>query len=113
VWGRACPLKRVTAIERDTPTCVGKRQHPVFQVSEKWGHPHVCGEESLLNIMALTAVGTPPRVWGRDKRVDEHFVGCGDTPTCVGKRKISGRGQAIIRGHPHVCGEECPKSRNP
>ncbi len=30
----------------------------------------------------------------------------GDTPTCVGKRKIFKKVLANVGGHPHVCGEE-------
>jgi len=78
----------------------------VFQVSEKWGHPHVCGEESLLNIMAVTVVGTPPRVWGRVHFFRSTLQGMGDTPTCVGKSITSLAGCFTFGGHPHVCGEE-------
>ena len=49
--------------------------------------------------------GDTPRVGKRlDGELDKS--GARDTPTCVGKRSRNKNPGHIVKGHPHVCGEE-------
>ncbi len=74
------------------------------------GHPHVCGEELYSGQQLLQAMGTPPRVWGREGLIKSRSLLDRDTPTCVGKRIAYNRLWIQLKGHPHVCGEEAGKS---
>ena len=60
-WGRQAIDAKVGAIQRNTPTCVGKTAPCPFGVFKGWKHPHMRGEDGK----------------GRDRH--------GNTPTCVGK----------------------------
>ena len=36
-----------------------------------WDHPHVCGEKDALGMTFSAALGSPPRVWGKDLKISE------------------------------------------
>ena len=85
VWGKQPVGSPDQPIDRYTPTCVGKT---------KWGnqirimgkvHPHVCGENWVLQFDGHTFQGTPPRVWGKHRMVHTSTNPDRYTPTCVGK----------------------------
>src|SRR5690625_399610 len=67
-WGRLAPMPALPALNRNTPTCVGKTEvshgHPVFH----WKHPHVRGEDQFRLQWQITRKETPPRAWGRPRR---------------------------------------------
>ena len=71
--------------ERFTPTCVGKA--PTWNRCTGPGtvHPHVCGEGRSLSFNRLQSLGSPPRVWGRQRRPRTLVGYVRFTPTCVGK----------------------------
>jgi len=48
VWGRDLQSYTPKPSLRDTPTCVGKRLLLPSLCVLSWGHPHVCGEETLI-----------------------------------------------------------------
>ena len=53
-----------------------------------------------------------PRVWGRRKQGTRQRKRNGNTPTCVGKTRCSPVNVDINQKHPHVRGEDCPRSRH-
>ena len=66
----------------------------------------MCGEKSELNFFVFASLGSPPRVWGKEKDEFKDFIGVGITPTCVGKRDIETDIEHTRTDHPHVCGEK-------
>ena len=71
----------------------------------------MCGEKKLVSASFCKDRGSPPRVWGKDLRVEYRLRAGGITPTCVGKRIYSGFFQENIEDHPHVCGEKGTKQQ--
>ncbi len=49
---------------------------------------------------------TPPRMWGRLERAEQTFLKNRNTPTHVGKTDLSKLKAAVLRKHPHACGED-------
>ncbi len=84
-WGRPLQIWSASKMRRNTPTCVGKTVLSNFSFSILGKHPHVRGEDyRLLNVRHF-GVETPPRAWGRLKRLEVQVSVLGNTPTCVGK----------------------------
>ena len=69
-----------------TPACAGKRTicDKLLQFSRD--HPRVCGEKFMSAIALWYAVGSPPRVRGKDHRPQAVAPFPGITPACAGKR---------------------------
>ena len=69
-------------------------------------HPRVCGEKSTGQWHQISAVGSPPRVRGKEylDNPDSHVVGI--TPACAGKSGVSYVSSAASGDHPRVCGEK-------
>ena len=67
----------------------------------------MCGEKSSLVTSGARAMGSPPRVRGKDEFSSPYFSSSRITPACAGKS----RGDAVYnwrkRDHPRVCGEKC------
>ncbi len=106
VWGRHDRAREIGLLPRNTPTCVGKTSSQKPHAPPHRKHPHVCGEDSKVDIEQVYGYETPPRVWGR-RAVEVQFLNRdGNTPTCVGKT-LEVQLDAAPRGkHPHVCGED-------
>ena len=51
-------------------------------------------------------MGSPPRVWGKDKQISRILHLIRITPTCVGKRILGYDRLRGVQDHPHVCGEK-------
>ncbi len=69
VWGKVCGNTQQSNCGGITPTCVGKRytsHGPPYLIAD---HPHVCGEKCGNSINCYVIIGSPPRVWGKVKRV--------------------------------------------
>ena len=85
VWGKVqsdCTFTKSSGI---TPTCVGKSKSDSHISSQIEDHPHVCGEKPLRQALLMLPVGSPPRVWGKEKSIATFSSDHGITPTCVGK----------------------------
>ena len=52
------------------------------------------------------AIGSPPRVRGKERTVPEQRSGNGITPACAGKSSASSSSVHRSRDHPRVCGEK-------
>ena len=66
----------------------------------------MCGEELYAKHLSIPLLGTPPRVWGRERPFFWPKNPYRDTPTCVGKSFKELYTDINPKGHPHVCGEE-------
>ena len=105
VWGKRYWSIPNTVFDRFTPTGVGKTLHRPSISGRMPVHPHRCGENNRLAEWKVTAVGSPPQVWG--KRVTQRKP-CRNprfTPTGVGKTSICRQQQPRLQVHPHRCGE--------
>ena len=105
-WGRPYIEADGKMICGNTPTCVGKTLHVPTPLRVKQKHPHVRGEDDILNDPDAMRKETPPRAWGR--RVSQQRNGCAarNTPTCVGKTLGETTPPRVIKKHPHVRGED-------
>ena len=73
------------AVERNTPTGVGKTLSARPTSSTRRKHPHGRGEDSASRMRISRHRETPPRAWGRPKLRELMDIGGGNTPTGVGK----------------------------
>ena len=69
-------------------------------------HPHVRGEDGLLNSARERLGETPPRAWGRLFLMVFIIPLFGNTPTCVGKTLKNKLWPHEKKKHPHVRGED-------
>ena len=105
-WGRR-PLT-VTCYKRNrfTPTCVGTTGQADDGRARLSVHPHVRGDDVGLCLDGLDLVGSPPRAWGRPRRIEAEIGGHRFTPTCVGTTPAAPRPSTIWAVHPHVRGDD-------
>ena len=103
---RSCPLTRIT------PACAGKRDKAGLPFAPVRDHPRVCGEKTSASSLFNTAAGSPPRVRGKELRVETCFSHDGITPAYAGKRVSRSRAKTGEWDHPRVCGEKTPFSEN-
>ena len=89
-----------------TPACAGKRTQYFPACSCIWDHPRVCGEKSFGDVVALDAIGSPPRVRGKVAICPACSASSGITPACAGKSPASCHWPTVQRDHPRVCGEK-------
>ena len=125
VWGKQDATEELDKIRRFTPTCVGKTNQGQTKEVVQVVHPHVCGENGIINTCPQSdngspprvwgkqlcpyrcgkAGGSPPRVWGKPDLITPLAGGRWFTPTCVGKTPTSRSYHRCPTVHPHVCGE--------
>ena len=89
-----------------TPACAGKRTQYFPACSCIWDHPRVCGEKSFGDVVALDAIGSPPRVRGKVAICPACSASSGITPACAGKRCGIIAEKSWTQDHPRVCGEK-------
>ena len=106
VWGRPFTASIFQPSSRNTPTCVGKTTSQRVDQATYKKHPHVCGEDKAAVPPRNKNSETPPRVWGRLRRIRQNIITYGNTPTCVGKTPDVVHSVSGDRKHPHVCGED-------
>src|SRR5690606_33736642 len=89
-WGRDRELVERLECARFTPTCVGTRARRGSRRRRRTVHPHVRGDEKIVDPQNTDSTGSPPRAWGRGEgRTDSTDPGR-FTPTCVGTRGAGG-----------------------
>ena len=84
-WGRPGWWGEYSGEDGNTPTCVGKTRADQSQRAGPEKHPHVRGEDLVVDLLMDLAVETPPRAWGRPKAGEASPNSVRNTPTCVGK----------------------------
>ena len=104
-WGKCTPVFCSWSALRFTPTCVGKITCRADLGHSPPVHPHVRGENHSMQTMSLTAVGSPPRAWGKCGSICRYCAGIRFTPTCVGKIVGLCSVSSQFPVHPHVRGE--------
>ena len=100
------------AVTGITPACAGKRDKAGLPFAPVRDHPRVCGEKTSASSLFNTAAGSPPRVRGKELRVETCFSHDGITPAYAGKRVSRSRAKTGEWDHPRVCGEKTPFSEN-
>ncbi len=105
VWGRRGVNTAGIDLSGFTPTCVGTACGQATTRRQSWVHPHLCGDGSWFAAINPARSGSPPRVWGRLRRMGPRPVGTGFTPTCVGTAHFRDAISRQYRVHPHVCGD--------
>ena len=94
------------AVTGITPACAGKSVIRISDGCLRRDHPRVCGEKTSASSLFNTAAGSPPRVRGKELRVETCFSHDGITPAYAGKRVSRSRAKTGEWDHPRVCGEK-------
>ncbi len=89
-----------------TPAYAGKRAGRCPDGCTPWDHPRVCGEKARTLIVQNEPQGSPPRMRGKDSRVDILCFDVGITPAYAGKRPVAFQWRQCVWDHPRVCGEK-------
>ena len=89
-----------------TPACAGKRSRGNLWTNLQRDHPRVCGEKDEFYDGVLIPEGSPPRVRGKDRKVDRDPHARGITPACAGKSRSPAWVNSLCQDHPRVCGEK-------
>ena len=105
VWGNPSGDDAVSESARFTPTGVGKSSRQNWSDSPLTVHPHRCGEIIQTCVAEITAVGSPPQVWGNQPELNDLATGERFTPTGVGKSDCDSTRPGWTTVHPHRCGE--------
>ncbi|SWN06886.1 Domain of uncharacterised function (DUF2825) [Klebsiella pneumoniae] len=96
---------------RETPPRAWGRLHKAVRHRRHHGNTPTCVGKTLpLPLKCISETETPPRAWGRHLWQELIPLRQGNTPTCVGK--TSGIAAAVRRQgkHPHVRGEDSPRT---
>ena len=70
-----------------TPAYAGKSIQQLSLVNVAWDHPRVCGEKPSQSRSRSTALGSPPRMRGKEKGNQDGVTQKGITPAYAGKRR--------------------------
>ena len=95
-----------------TPAYAGKSMGALIADAAERDHPRVCGEKTSASSLFNTAAGSPPRVRGKELRVETCFSHDGITPAYAGKRVSRSRAKTGEWDHPRVCGEKTVIHKN-
>ena len=89
-----------------TPAYAGKSGKMVTYCGPQKDHPRVCGEKLSYTQLQAIAVGSPPRMRGKDRcgAVQSRLQGI--TPAYAGKSECSRCCCVVAWDHPRVCGEK-------
>ncbi len=105
-WGGRHQRRHAPALQRSTPTCVGRTAAPPAPPATVPEHPHVRGEDTSVAMSVQMTSGAPPRAWGGRQPQRGGEVVARSTPTCVGRTGVAGSRCLIGPEHPHVRGED-------
>ena len=89
-----------------TPACAGKSAGVDDRCRLRQDHPRVCGEKPTEPEMLRSALGSPPRVRGKECGKARRAGAEGITPACAGKSRRWPLRSAPAWDHPRVCGEK-------
>ena len=96
----------ITAVCRITPTSVGRSTSAVHSDVNTEDYPHQCGEKHFRRSLWRKHWGLPPPVWGEVFLIilDKTFIRI--TPTSVGRRQNHSLPISSCKDYPHQCGEK-------
>ena len=87
------------------PACAGNTSTCRRAKNSTRDHPRVCGEHAALNVEALAAAGSSPRVRGTLPYFGGWVEHHGIIPACAGNTEPRRTQTTRRRDHPRVCGE--------
>ena len=104
---RGKPPRKAGALEvcGITPAYAGKTGKNTPLQGHGMDHPRVCGENRCSGVQPCLTQGSPPRMRGKPRLIDEGGHCSGITPAYAGKTRWQRLGQRATRDHPRVCGE--------
>ena len=105
VWGIRVARTGCGRLDRFTPTRVGNTRSMAIPFRLHSVHPHACGEYASFIWSAVSATGSPPRVWGILHARLMVNVFPRFTPTRVGNTITCASSSEMRAVHPHACGE--------
>ncbi len=105
-WGTAALMDSNAFLARFIPTCVGNRHRNASPTYPPAVHPHVRGEQKLINRRIFIRCGSSPRAWGTGYRSTPAIIFSRFIPTCVGNRCLRVFLARLSAVHPHVRGEQ-------
>ena len=88
-----------------TPACAGKTSREIMFWIPVKDHPRVCGENRIFSICKKFSTGSPPRVRGKQQKMQINFYSRRITPACAGKTLNPATSPPTCEHHPRVCGE--------
>ena len=105
VRGKACGVPLLCQHLGITPACAGKSRSFFVALSAALDHPRVCGEKFWALVRAVMALGSPPRMRGKERCGSGYRAPAGITPACAGKSSIqhltASLGEfEVQKGHP-------------
>ena len=106
VRGKAAPRAVIRQQIGITPACAGKSRARLYDLALVQDHPRVCGEKTSARMASSWSVGSPPRVRGKEQRLNKLYYTSGITPACAGKRRLTAFAARPRGDHPRVCGEK-------
>ena len=89
-----------------TPAYAGKRRQTGNQNHDAEDHPRVCGEKCFAISAALSEMGSPPRMRGKERILQARATKTRITPAYAGKSLHSTLVFCNRWDHPRVCGEK-------
>ena len=104
-WGRLNIWTVWPSTPRFTPTCVGTALQDGARQGAPAVHPHVRGDGWQSESEGPSGYGSPPRAWGRRRRLNDSKLLLRFTPTCVGTAFGEMEVWALEAVHPHVRGD--------
>ena len=111
--GKAEYLGGISQPVRIIPACAGKSVQPSVKKIEARDHPRVCGEKSAAVSGKPLAMGSSPRVRGKDPPRHKEAEGLGIIPAGAGRRRRACCDGAQSQDHPRGCGEKTWRSSRP
>jgi len=89
MWGTACEHRTYARPPRFIPTHVGNGYASNTAESCMSVHPHACGERAVFFAITIRIVGSSPRMWGTDQKVNFMKLDMRFIPTHVGNGSAS------------------------
>ena len=105
-WGRRFKVSGIEDEVRFTPTSVGKTNTFIAVITFQTVHPHERGEDLMSASVLSSALGSPPRAWGRLLLAESLPITFRFTPTSVGKTRSPWWEARLAAVHPHERGED-------
>ena len=87
------------------PACAGNTRTALLQWLRLGDHPRVCGEHIAPGAVAMTLLGSSPRVRGTLSRLLRFTLRTGIIPACAGNTGWRFALLSWCGDHPRVCGE--------
>ena len=104
-WGQLIFRNNTDLFYRFTPTCVGTTRTGSWPQRILAVHPHVRGDNDILESIENRINGSPPRAWGQQFLLPVPLKTLRFTPTCVGTTAASQSSRCCCAVHPHVRGD--------